>query len=99
MGNLRTGAASVGQFPERVERSLDVVGERDGIEGQQLLRERPLLRRGEDPGGERPLIRGLRGVVAFDDLAADTLLAEQLAHGSEDVELQAQEGVELLQRL
>ena len=76
---------------------VDVAGERNGVQGLTLLRERLLLDRGEHLGGEHALIGRLRRVIALDDLAADAPLAEELANGAEEVVLQAEQAVQALQ--
>jgi hypothetical protein len=95
-GDLRSGATSIGHLPEKIQRLLDLPGQGDGIEASQLGGEGFALGGGHDPGGEQALVGGLRSVVALADPGAEALLAEELADGTEEVELQPQQPVQAL---
>src|SRR5215831_8536562 len=96
-GGLLGGAARIGEFPEDVQRLLDLAGKGDRIECLELRRERGALGGREDAGGEDALIRRLGRIVAFAEPAADAALAHELADGAEEVVLQPEQPVEPLE--
>jgi len=89
--------SSIGELPKDVRGPLNVPGQGDRIEGVKLGRQDLPLFGGERAGGEHPLIRGVGGVVALEDLAPDAPFAAQLADRAEEVVLQPQQTVEALQ--
>lgn len=88
------GLARGGQLPERVGRALDVPGERDRGEGGDLRRGDLLLRRRKHTGRDHALIGRLLPIVALDDRPCHAVLAEKLADGREEVELEPQQDIQ-----
>src|SRR3989304_6967122 len=93
LGRL-SGPITLAEFPERVERLVDLAGEPRGVERNELaLQGLPLgdteHARGEEPGG-----RGPGGIILLVDLTADAPLGQQLPDRPAGVELQAGQGGE-----
>src|SRR5262245_31837361 len=70
---------SIGQLPQDVQGTVNVTGQRDGVQ-RLILRRQGLLLVGREPAGDQdPLVRGLGRIVALEDLAPDPPFALQLA--------------------
>src|SRR3990172_4865772 len=96
LGRL-SGLITLAEFPERVERLVDLAGEPRGVERNELALQGLPLGDTEHAGGEERVVRGGGGIILLVDLTADAPLGQQLPDRPEEVELQAEQAVEALQ--
>ena len=66
-GGLLRAGTSVGEFPQQIQRLLDVASEGNGIKGVKLLGESGPLGRAEAAGSQHALVGSLGEIVALDE--------------------------------